>query len=85
MKKPIRSYISVILQSAPFRKSILSIIIGGILGFLYFYFVGCRAGSCSITSDPYGSIVTGGLLGFFIGGEIKSKKGNTNNQSTDES
>jgi hypothetical protein len=52
--------------SRSFLRSLLSILFGGLLGFLYFYFVGCNAGSCSITSDPYASIITGGLLGFLI-------------------
>jgi hypothetical protein len=44
------------------------ILLGGVLGYAYFYFVGCRSGSCPITSNPmissaYGSLL-GGLLTF---------------------
>ena len=49
-----------------FWKPILSFVIGGILGFMYYYFVGCTSGTCAITSSPYGSIIMGGLLGVFI-------------------
>lgn len=52
--------------SAFFWKPFLSIVAGGLLGFLYFYFVGCKAGSCAITSDPFASIAMGGLLGFLV-------------------
>jgi hypothetical protein len=52
--------------SAFFWKPFLSIITGALLGFLYFYFVGCKAGSCAITSDPFASMFMGGLLGFLV-------------------
>lgn len=53
-------------KSAFFWKPFLSVVAGGLLGFLYFYFVGCKAGSCAITSDPYASIFMGSLLGFLV-------------------
>jgi hypothetical protein len=49
-----------------FWKPFLGIVIGGLAGFLYFYFVGCKSGSCPITSSAYGTIITGSLLGFFV-------------------
>jgi len=46
----------------------IGIVAGGLLGFLYYKFVGCRSGSCPITSNPYVSIfygaVVGGLLAY---------------------
>ncbi|HEX2968919.1 MAG TPA: DUF6132 family protein [Bacteroidales bacterium] len=53
-------------RSSYFWKPFLSIIAGALLGFLYFYFVGCKSGSCAITSDPFASMITGGILGFLI-------------------
>jgi hypothetical protein len=53
-------------RSSYFWKPFLGIIAGALFGFLYFYFIGCKAGSCAITSDPFMSTITGGLLGFFI-------------------
>lgn len=44
----------------------MGIAIGGIIGFLYYYFIGCSSGSCAITSNPYVSIIWGGLMGLFI-------------------
>lgn len=55
------------LKSGSFIKSLLGIVIGGLAGFLYFYFVGCKSGTCAITSNPVSSIITGSLLGFIIG------------------
>jgi len=49
-----------------FWKPVLGVAIGGIGGFLYYYFIGCNSGNCAITSNPFGSILAGGLLGFFL-------------------
>ncbi|MBN2602230.1 MAG: YtxH domain-containing protein [Candidatus Marinimicrobia bacterium] len=47
---------------------IVAVCIGGLLGFAYYKFIGCRTGSCPITSNPYISIIWGALLGFVISG-----------------
>jgi hypothetical protein len=54
------------LKSWSFWKPFLGVLIGGTLGFLYYYFVGCTSGTCPITGNPYMSILFGGLFGFFI-------------------
>jgi hypothetical protein len=51
-----------------FWKPFLSVVIGGLGGFLYYYFVGCNSGTCAITSNPYNSIIMGSFLGFFLTG-----------------
>ena len=53
-------------KSGKFWKPFLGIVIGGLAGFLYYYFVGCSSGTCAITSNPYMSILYGGLLGLFL-------------------
>lgn len=55
-------------KSAYFWKPFLSIVAGGLIGFAYFYFVGCKSGSCAITSNPVSSIFMGSLLGFLVTG-----------------
>ena len=35
-------------------------------GYLYYHFIGCRSGSCSITSNPYMSMIWGGLMGYLL-------------------
>jgi hypothetical protein len=55
-------------KSSYFWKPFLGIIIGGIGGFLFFYFVGCKSGSCAITSNPVSSIIMGSFLGFSLTG-----------------
>jgi hypothetical protein len=38
-------------------------VLGGIIGFLFYRFVGCRTGSCMIASNPYLSTIYWALLG----------------------
>jgi hypothetical protein len=52
-------------------RYILPVFTGGLLGFLYYTFIGCN-GSCAITGNPWISTGYGSLMGaFFIN---KSKK-----------
>ena len=57
------------------RKKLLQLLIGvlsgGLLGFLYYKFIGCRSGACPITSNPYASIIYGAVIGalFAYGGK----------------
>ena len=39
---------------------------GAFLGFLYQRFIGCRAGTCPITSNPYVSTLYGAALGLLM-------------------
>jgi hypothetical protein len=45
---------------------ILGIVLGAAGGYLYYYFVGCSSGSCSITSSPTNSILYGSLMGYLL-------------------
>jgi predicted MFS family arabinose efflux permease len=49
-----------------FWKPFLATFIGALAGFLYYYYIGCSSGTCAITSNPYMSIIMGGLLGLFV-------------------
>ena len=53
-------------KSGNFWKPFLGVTLGGLAGFLYYYFVGCSSGSCAITSSPYMSTIYGGLMGLFV-------------------
>lgn len=68
-EKETSSYLSntkEFFKSWRFWRSFIAVIIGGLAGFLYYFFVGCNSGSCGITSNPYMSIVWGGLMGLFL-------------------
>jgi hypothetical protein len=57
---------------------VIGIIIGGIAGYLYYYFVGCSSGTCAISSNPYNSTfyfsILGGLLMSIIKPEQSKEK-----------
>lgn len=44
-------------------KRILPIAVGATGGYLYYYFVGCVNGTCTITSNPWLSTAYGALIG----------------------
>ena len=47
-------------------KVLLGVIVGGGLGFAYYYFIGCYSGTCPIQSNPYVATLYGSALGFVI-------------------
>ncbi len=47
-------------------KIVLGFIAGGALGFAYYYFVGCRSGSCPLTGNPYISTLYGSAVGALL-------------------
>lgn len=47
-------------------KYIFGFLCGGVLGFSFYYFVGCETGACPIQSNPYISTVFGAIIGMLI-------------------
>lgn len=49
------------------KKSLMvtlsGVVLGGVLGYLYWKFVGCSSGSCAITSSPLNSSLYGMMMG----------------------
>jgi hypothetical protein len=39
------------------------VIVGAIAGYLYYHYIGCVSGTCSITSKPLNSTLYGSLMG----------------------
>jgi len=47
---------------------------GMIVGWLYWYFVGCSTGTCAITSNPLNSALYGGMMGGLLFSSLKREK-----------
>ncbi|MCK5219988.1 MAG: hypothetical protein KAR14_00275 [Candidatus Aminicenantes bacterium] len=47
-------------------KHALFILAGALIGFSYYYFIGCKTGSCPITSSPVISILYGSTFGLVL-------------------
>jgi len=54
------------LESRPWIKTFAGIFIGAVLGWGYYYLIGCRSGNCAITGDPVNSSIFGGVLGLIL-------------------
>lgn len=60
------------------KLTLVGVIIGAVGGCLYYHFVGCASGTCSITSKPlnstlYGAMKGGLLFNIFQKENIKTK------------
>lgn len=53
---------------------VIGVIIGGIAGYLYYYFVGCSSGTCAISSNPYNSTLYFSILGGLLISIIKPEQ-----------
>ena len=52
-------------MSGFFKKHLLTIsgmVVGGVVGYLYYKFVGCSSGTCMITSKPLNSTLYGAFM-----------------------
>ena len=52
-------------------------ILGALAGFLYWNFVGCSSGTCSITSKPLNSSLYGALMGSLVFGIFQKDNNKT--------
>lgn len=64
--QPERKGLSALLGSYHFRKSIITILIGAIAGFGYFYFSEGRDLEVIVFGDYMQTVLVGAFLGFFI-------------------
>jgi hypothetical protein len=58
----VRKYV----KSPSFKRSAIGILIGGVGGFLYYYFKDCDPAVCAIAGNPYYSSLWGGFMGLFM-------------------
>ena len=52
-----------LLNKLNLKRMGIGILLGGVVGFAYYYFIGCKSGACAITSNPTISTMYGVLLG----------------------
>ncbi|MFA6092567.1 MAG: DUF6132 family protein [Elusimicrobiota bacterium] len=50
----------------PTIKTVLGILVGGLAGWAWYRFVGCRTGACPLTGNPYLSTLYGAVLGALL-------------------
>lgn len=66
-------------------KKTTPVLAGAILGYGYYYFVGCNSGTCLITSNPVYSTLYGTLIGaVFTFPNKKKEKANDDKNSEDK-
>lgn len=56
-------------------------VIGGIGGYLYWYYIGCNTGTCPITASPTMSMIWAAIAGGLIFGFFKREKNNEKNET----
>ena len=52
------------------RKMLVSVLIGAIAGYGFYYFIGCSTGTCPLTSNPWMSTGYGALLGWLAASTV---------------
>jgi hypothetical protein len=57
-----------------YKLGILGAAFGALLGFLYYYFIGCSTGTCAITSSPINITAYGALMGGLAFTSLKNEK-----------
>ncbi len=50
---------------------VIGAVVGGVVGYLYYRFIGCRSGACIITGNPYISTLYWSVLGGLIANLLK--------------
>lgn len=52
-------------------KLMAGVVLGGLLGFACYKFVGCSTGTCPLTSNPWISTIYGAVLGVLIATNLR--------------
>ena len=60
-----------------YKFTIMGIVAGAIVGYLYYHFVGCASGTCAITSKPINSTLYGAMMGGLLFNIFQKEKSKT--------
>lgn len=55
-------------------RSIGFTLAGALVGILYYYTIGCKNGTCSITSNPINTMIYMGIMGWLLSGVFEKKE-----------
>lgn len=66
------------LKNSISLKMAVFVLIGGIAGFAYYYFIGCAGNTCPISSNPYISTGYGMAAGLLLSWESKKNRNKDN-------
>ena len=61
------------MKNKRYIKMLSGLVVGAILGYLYYYYIGCASGTCAITSNPYNSTAYGAMMGLVFMWPAKQK------------
>ena len=59
------------------KLSIIGVLCGSVVGYLYYHFVGCSNGTCAITSKPLNSSLYGAMMGGLLFNIFQKEKPKT--------
>jgi uncharacterized protein DUF6132 len=52
-------------------RMVLFVLGGAAAGFVHQRFIGCRTGTCAITSNPYIATIYGAVMGYLVSGGFR--------------
>ncbi|MCF3107630.1 DUF6132 family protein [Niabella sp. CC-SYL272] len=55
--------------------ALIGVMVGAAAGYFYWKYIGCRSGTCAITSKPLNSAIYGAILGGLLFSTFKRNKG----------
>jgi len=74
------------MMNKRYMKMLSGLALGAVLGYLYYYYIGCASGSCAITSNPFISTAYGAMMGlvFMWPGKLETVKDKVEGQTNGE-
>lgn len=67
------NYLNAFLKKLFSIRMLIGLLVGGILGYAYYHFIGCRGGSCPMWADPVRSTLIGIAFGGILFFDTSSK------------
>ncbi len=72
--EPAKKSLRVLLKPQAFMLAVALFSLAGVAGgYVYYLLVGCKTGTCAITSNPYLSMIWGGVMGYLLSDLIFKK------------